>query len=189
MTDVSEKLKSQGKQRRRTRASGRVQRVETLQDRLEKAMRARGFVPGTKAGLNALARALGKSQGFVSSQLGRTKDPRVSTITMLADKLRVRCDYLLLGIEPMDIEAGPGAETYASLPGWSEAAARARQVMAPYAIDAVARRPVLLRPEPVTVDFVKALAGFWLSWDPIAEEAGRLWIDAQRRGEESTPHK
>ncbi len=72
-----------------------------------------------------------------------------------------------------------GVETYGQLAGWEEAAALVRGVPA-YAVQAVARRPVLLRPEHVTPEFVRALAGFWLSWAPTAE------IDAAAREDIAT---
>lgn len=178
--------KTPRKQAQNRLGSGKLSTVSTLQDRLRLAMRARGFVPGKKKGMNALARTLGRSQGFVSGQLGRTKDPRASTLVLFAERLRVRLDWLLRDVGPMDLDVEPETEPYASLAGWAEEAPRVRGVPT-YAVDAVGRRPIAVRPERVTVDFIRALAGFWLSWAPEAEEEGRRWIDAQRRTEGDAP--
>lgn len=175
--------KTSEKKRRARARSGRVPAVATFQGRVDLAMRARGFVPGTKEGVNALARAMGKSQGFVSRQLRETKDPRISTAILFAKTLRIRIEWLLLETGPMEVEAGPGSETNASLPGWAEAATQVRGVPA-YAVDAVASRPIVLHPERVTVEYVRALAAFWLSWAPEAEDAARRDADRVRRRED-----
>jgi len=149
-------------------------------------MRARGFVPGTKEGVNALARAMGKSQGFVSRQLRETRDPRISTAVLFAEILRVRIEWLLLGSGPMEPDLGPGGETYADLPGWRSAASQVRGVPR-YAVEAVSKRPVVVHPDVVTVDFVRALAAFWLSWAPEAEEEARREAARLRSGEDGPP--
>lgn len=131
---------------------------------------------------------MGKAPGFTASFITRTTDPRMSSLVALARALKVRLDWLATGEGPMEPEDAATGETHATLPGWAESAVKVKGVPA-YAIAAVARRPVLLRPEVVTPEFIRALAGFWLSWAPDVEEEERRHVAALARQEDDAGGK
>lgn len=141
----------------------------SFRDRVLVAMRRLGIGTSRGAGFNELDRLMGKAIGFTSQVIGRTSSPRLDSVILLAKTLRVRLEWLATDQGPMELGVAPeGAETYGQLGGWTDAAAQVKGVPV-YAVAAVSKRPVLLRPDRVSVEFVRALAGFWLSWAPAAE--------------------
>lgn len=178
------------KTRHKRAESPPVNAPHTLRDRVLLAMRRLGIGSARGEGFNALDRLMGKGPGFTSGAIGRTASPRLDSVILLSRALQVRLDWLATGEGPMDVGAAPGSETYGDLPGWAAAAREVRGLPA-YAVEAVAARPMLLRPERVTTEFVRALAGFWLSWAPATEidEAARRDAAARDAGPSSGGRK
>lgn len=101
---------------------------ETVGQRVERAMEVRGL------GHNEMDRSLGMSEGYTSRLCSTPRSPRASTLSRLADVLRVRLDWLISGVGPMDdesptpppISSGTRHKTFKDLPGWLEAERKAR---------------------------------------------------------------
>ena len=120
--------------------------------------------------------------GYTSRVMGG-RDVPLSFALDYAIALGVRPAWLLAG----DGEMLPDAHTalYSDLPGWRIVAAGAVDLLPPYvppyAIEAVAQRPVLAQPRALTPAFVAALAEFWLRYADESEISAAAKAHASSR--------
>jgi transcriptional regulator with XRE-family HTH domain len=147
--------------------------------RVKWAMNARGLK------MDELEQLMGRSKGYLSRTLSEARDPRLSSVVAFAEALKVRVEWLATGKGAVDPEGGGTGETMGMLEGWAEAAAEAakhpRWKSLGYAIAAAAERPVFVRPPAVTVEFVLAVARFWLDHAAQTDIEAAEVAEAERR--------